>query len=85
MAAADTFRDCLTGGGTIEACAAAALEAMNACIANCGNPPDCEQICNARAAKVFSDCILEPGSTIEECAAAAAAARDECLANCPPP
>jgi hypothetical protein len=85
MAAADTFRDCLVGGGTIEDCAAAALEAMNACIANCGEPPSCEDICNARASDVFSHCISEPGSTVEQCAAAAAAARNECLANCPPP
>jgi hypothetical protein len=85
MVAADAFRACLMApGGTIETCAAAALETMNTCLANCGNPPTCEQVCNARAADVFGHCVLSGGNPLH-CGELALAAFNECMVNCTPP
>jgi len=84
MAAADEFRDCMLGGGTIEACAADALATMNSCIANCGEPPTCEEACRARVAELVAHCIVETGD-IAGCAEDGAAKLEECLTACPPP
>jgi hypothetical protein len=84
MAAADEFRVCMLGGGTIEACAAAALETMNACLANCGQPPSCEDACRARITNFIAHCIVETGDILG-CAADGTARLEECLAGCTPP
>jgi hypothetical protein len=84
MAAADAFRDCLMGGGTIEGCAAAALDTMNTCMTNCGQPPSCEDNCRAHAADVYQQCIMHGGDPLQ-CGIVAGQALQECLANCVPP
>jgi len=84
MEAADDFRDCMHGGGTIEACAADVLTTMNVCIASCGQPQTCEDACRERAVEFIAHCIVETGNIVG-CAADGATKRDECLAGCTPP
>ena len=86
MAAANAFRDCfMQPSATIEACAMAAMQAMQTCLANCGVPPTCEDVCRRDAAAAAAECMQLPFPEIPACFARVEENLHACLANCPPP